>query len=116
MSIARITYGLPRFALFVLIIAALIYGPRPAFAQTTDSSGEQAQGAQSVSGAYPSSDQASKAQQQASTHSAICGESIPGSGYDDGHVPSDFHQTAINGPKLTQTKGNAVSTRKKSSN
>src|SRR6266566_8802453 len=44
MLIPRITYGLPRFALFVVIIAALIYGPRPAFTQTTDSSVEQAQG------------------------------------------------------------------------
>src|SRR6266446_10027035 len=73
MSIARITYGLPRFALFLLIIAALIYSPPLAFAQTTDSSGEQEQGAQSVSGADPSSDQASEAQQQSSQQPEICG-------------------------------------------
>ncbi len=73
MSIARTTNVLPRFPLFVLILAALIYGPRPAFAQTTDSSGEQEQGAQSVSGASSSSDQASEAQRQPSPHSTICG-------------------------------------------
>src|SRR6266404_3133424 len=73
MSIARNTNVFPRLAPFLLICATLIYGPRPAFAQTTESSGEQAQGAQSVSGATPSSDQASEAQQQRSTYSAICG-------------------------------------------
>ena len=73
MSIARITCGLPRFALFVLIFAALIYGPRPVSAQTTDSSGEQAQGAQSVSGTSPLSDQTRENQQHTSTQSVICG-------------------------------------------
>ncbi len=53
MSIPRITYSLPRFALFFLIFAAVIYSPRPAFGQTTDSSGEQAQEAHSVSGTSP---------------------------------------------------------------
>ncbi len=72
MSIARITRVFSRLVHFALICAALIYGPRPAFAQTTDSSGEQAQEAQSVSGASPS-DQTSEAQQQPSTRSAICG-------------------------------------------
>ena len=43
MSIVRITCSMPRFALSVLICGALIYSPRPAFAQATDSSGEQAQ-------------------------------------------------------------------------
>src|SRR5258708_5625940 len=73
MSIARITCGLPRFALFVLIFAALIYGPRPVSAQTTDSSGEQAQGAQSVSGTSPLSEQTRENQQHTSTQSVICG-------------------------------------------
>src|SRR2546429_7568139 len=73
MSIVRITYGLPRFALFVQICAALIYTPRPAFAQATDSSREQAQAAQSVSDTFSSSDQASEAQQQSSQQPEICG-------------------------------------------
>src|SRR5260370_42512908 len=73
MSIARITNIFPRFALFVLICAVPIYSPRPAFAQTTDSSGEQAKRAQSVSDSSPASNQASEAQQQPSTHSATCG-------------------------------------------
>jgi hypothetical protein len=34
----------------------------------------------------------------------------------DGYKASDFHQTAINGPKLTQKKGNTISTREKSAN
>src|ERR1700747_3289419 len=67
MSIARIAKSFPRFAPLVLIFAALIYGPRPGFAQTADSLGEQEQGAQSVSGVSPSSDQASEAQQQPPT-------------------------------------------------
>ena len=73
MSIVRITYGLPRFALFVLVCAALVYSSRPAFAQTTDSSGEQVQSAESVSEAFPSADQASDAQQQSSQQPEICG-------------------------------------------
>lgn len=73
MSIARIIYGLPRFALFILICAALIYSPRPAFAQTTDSSGGKAREAHSVSDTSPSSDQSSGDQQQPSTQSVICG-------------------------------------------
>src|SRR5712664_2240581 len=73
MSIARITNIFPRFALFVLICAVPIYSPRPAFAQTTDSSGEQAKRAQSVSDSSPASNQPSEAQQQPSTHSATCG-------------------------------------------
>lgn len=73
MSIVRITCSMARFALSVLICAALIYSPRPAFAQATDSSGEQAQAAQSVSDAFPSSDQASEARQQTSQQTEICG-------------------------------------------
>src|SRR5712691_988122 len=73
MSIGRITYGSARFALFVLICAALIYSPRPAFAQATDSSREQAQAVQSVSDAFPSPYQASETQQQSSQQTEICG-------------------------------------------
>jgi len=73
MSIARITNIFPRFALFVLICAVPIYSPQPAFAQTTDSSGEQTKRAQSVSDSSPASNQPSEAQQQPSTHSATCG-------------------------------------------
>ena len=72
MSIARITNVFPRLVLFVLVFAALIYGPRPALAQTTDSSSEEEQGTQSVSGTSPSSGQPSETEQP-STHSAICG-------------------------------------------
>src|SRR5467141_2478153 len=73
MSIGRITYGSARFALFVLICAALIYSPKPAFAQATDSSREQAQAVQSVSGTSPLSDQTRENQQHTSTQSVICG-------------------------------------------
>src|SRR5205807_1428750 len=41
MSIVRITYGLPRFALFVQICAALIYTPRPAVALHYDAQAQQ---------------------------------------------------------------------------
>src|SRR6267378_5048318 len=73
MSIGRITYGSARFALFVLICAALIYSPKPAFAQATDSSREQAQAVQSVSDALPSPYQASETQQQSSQQTEIRG-------------------------------------------
>jgi len=73
MSIARTANLFPRFALFVVVFAALIYGTRPTFGQTTDASGEQDQRGQSVSSAQPSSDEVSEAQQQPATHSAICG-------------------------------------------
>ena len=74
MSIARITNVFPRFALFVLIFAVLIYGPRLAFGQTTESSAEQPRDAQSVFGTSQSPGQASEEQgQQPSTQSAICG-------------------------------------------
>jgi membrane-associated phospholipid phosphatase len=72
MSIARITRVFPRLVLFVLVFAVLTYGPRPAFAQTTDSSSGEEQGSLFVSGTSPSSDQSSEAEQP-SPHSAICG-------------------------------------------
>ncbi len=49
MWIVRNRNALQYFVHFLLICAALIYGPQRAVAQTADSSGEQAQGAQSVS-------------------------------------------------------------------
>jgi membrane-associated phospholipid phosphatase len=73
MSIVQNRNALLCFAHSLLICAALIYGPRPAVAQATDSSGEQAHEAQSVSGTSPSSDQDSEKQQQPSTRSVICG-------------------------------------------
>lgn len=57
----------------LLIYAALVCGPRPAFAQTTASSVGQTDEAQPVSGASPSSDQPSEGRQQLSTQSVICG-------------------------------------------
>jgi len=69
----RIRNAFLYFPASLLACIALICSSAPAFAQTTDSSGEQEQGAQSVSGASSSSDQASEAQQQPSKHSAICG-------------------------------------------
>src|SRR5438132_1474948 len=72
-SIARITNIFPRFALFVLICAVPIYGPRSLFGQTADSSDEHVQEAQSVSATSPSSDQAAEDPQQPSTQSIICG-------------------------------------------
>jgi PAP2 superfamily len=73
MPIARVTNIFPRLAHSLLVCTALICGPRPTFAQTTDLPGEQAQEAQPVSGTSPSSDQASDNQQQPSTQFVICG-------------------------------------------
>src|SRR5260370_11996713 len=49
MWMVRNRNALQYFVHSLLICAALIYGPQRAVAQTADSSGEQAQGAQSVS-------------------------------------------------------------------
>jgi membrane-associated phospholipid phosphatase len=74
MSIVRNRNGHLYCLHFLLICVALIYCPRPAFAQTTDSSSQQAQEVQSVSGTSPSSDdQASDDQQHPATQSVICG-------------------------------------------
>src|SRR5215470_1184382 len=73
MSVARIRSGFPYFTRSLAICAVLIYGPRLAFAQTTDSAGEQAQEAQAVSGTSQSFDQASEDPQQPSAQSAVCG-------------------------------------------
>jgi membrane-associated phospholipid phosphatase len=73
MPIAGIRNVFPFLVYSLLVWAALVYGPRPAFAQTAASSLGQADEAQSVSGRSPSSDQSSDGQQQPSTQSLICG-------------------------------------------
>jgi membrane-associated phospholipid phosphatase len=73
MSIVRERNALRYFLHSLLICAALIYGPRPLFGQTADSSDGQAQEAQSVSATSSSSDRASEDPQQPSTQSVICG-------------------------------------------
>src|SRR6266446_7543199 len=69
----RIRNAFPSFATSLLVCIASICGATTAFAQTTESSGEQTQEAQSISGSSPSSDQPSEDRQQPSTQSAICG-------------------------------------------
>jgi len=73
MAIARIGSAFLRFAHCLVICAALVYAPRPAFAQTTDSSAGQTHEAQPFSLTPQSSDQASEDQQHPSTQSVICG-------------------------------------------
>ncbi len=73
MPIARITNVSLRLALFFLVCTVLIYGPGPAFAQTSDSSVGQTHQAQPVSGASRLSDQPSEDQQQPSSQSVVCG-------------------------------------------
>ncbi len=71
MTIPRITGAIRLLACTLLICAAVAYGPRPAFAQTTDSSGEQTQRAEPDSGTPQSSRQAQKTQQQPDTQEAV---------------------------------------------
>src|SRR6266851_959369 len=73
MSIPPITNAFRYLAHFLVISTALVYGLRPAVAQTTDSSDKQAQEAQSVSGTSPSSAQASANKQEPSAPPVICG-------------------------------------------
>src|SRR5439155_23477074 len=74
MSIDRIRNVVPSFAYCLLICAVLICGPSPAFAQTAESSEEQAPEARSASAASQPPDQASEEQQQQpSPQSVICG-------------------------------------------
>jgi hypothetical protein len=73
MSVARIRNAVPCLAQSLLICAALVYGPGPAFAQRPNPSSQQAHEAQSVSGTSPSSDWAPDDPQQPSTSSVICG-------------------------------------------
>jgi hypothetical protein len=75
MPIVRNRNAVLYFATSLLICVALICGSAPASAQTTESSGEQVQEAQPISGSSPSSsDQVSEDPQQPSTRPAICGE------------------------------------------
>ena len=73
MSIVRNRSALQYLVHSLLIFAVLFYGPAPAFAQTTDLSGEQAPAAETVSDMSPSSDQVPGNQQQSPTQSIICG-------------------------------------------
>src|SRR6266478_6922536 len=73
MSIPPITNAFRYLAHLLVISTALVYGLRPAVAQTTDSFDKQAQEAQSVSGTSPSSAQASANKQEPSAPSVICG-------------------------------------------
>src|SRR5882724_7565347 len=74
MSIARIRNVVPSFAYCLLICAFLICGPRGAFAQTAESSDEQARETRSVSGTSQPPDQGSEDQQQPpDPQSVICG-------------------------------------------
>jgi membrane-associated phospholipid phosphatase len=61
------------FASSPLVCVTLICGSAPAVAQTTESSGEITQEAQSLSDTSSSSDRSSEDQQQPSTQSVICG-------------------------------------------
>src|SRR5229473_2483399 len=61
------------FALLLAVCAVLLYCPRSAYAQTIDTSGEQAQEAQPVSGTSPSSDPASQNPGAPSKQTVICG-------------------------------------------
>jgi membrane-associated phospholipid phosphatase len=75
MAIARSASILSRFTYSLLLCTVLIhmYGSRPAFAQMTGLSTEQAQDALPVSGPLSASNQAPEDQQQASTESVVCG-------------------------------------------
>jgi membrane-associated phospholipid phosphatase len=74
MSIARIRNVVGSFSYCLLICVSLICAPRPAFAQTTESSDQQARETRSVSGTSQSPDQDSEDQQQPpSPQSVICG-------------------------------------------
>jgi hypothetical protein len=86
MSSGRERKALRYFLHSLLICAALIYGSRPLFGQTADSSDEQAQEAQSVSATSSSSDQASEDPQQPSTQSVICGVAHLGQCLKEGYL------------------------------
>src|SRR5882762_3203529 len=73
MSIVRNRNGHRYFLHFLLICAAPIYGPRPAFAQTTGPVGEQTQEVQPVSHTSQSSDPASEDPGTPSKQAVICG-------------------------------------------
>jgi len=73
MSIVRNRNGHRYFLHFLLICAALIYGSRPAFAQTTGPGREQTQEEQPVSGISQSSDPASENPGAPSKQAVVCG-------------------------------------------
>jgi PAP2 superfamily len=77
MAIARSTNRLSRLTYSLLLFTVLIYGARPAVAQMTGPSTEQAQDALPVSGPSSASNQAQapKDQPQPSTESVVCGVS-----------------------------------------
>src|SRR6266436_1723314 len=70
MVISRITGAFKFIACSLLICALVVYGPRAAFAQTTDSSGELTQETKPGSGTPRSSEQAQENQQQPYTQDA----------------------------------------------
>ena len=73
MSIVRERNALRYFVHSLLICAVLIYGPRPAFAQTTEPVGEQTQEVQPVSGTSQSSDPASENPGAPYKQAVVCG-------------------------------------------
>ena len=70
MVISRITGAFPFLACSLLVCALVVYGPTPAFAQTTDLSGELTQEAERGSRTPRSSGQAKENQQQPYTQDA----------------------------------------------
>ncbi len=70
MAISRITGAFPFLACSLLVCALVVYGPRAAFAQTTDSSGELTQETEPGSGTPRSSEQTQENQQQPYTQDA----------------------------------------------
>src|SRR5258708_26744294 len=71
MSMAPATRALRCFAHLLLIFPALIYGARPAFAQTTGSFGELTQQAEPSSRIFRSSEEAQENQQQPHAQAAV---------------------------------------------
>ena len=70
MGIPRITGAFPFLACSLLICAAEVYGPEPAFAQTIDSFGELTQDSEPVSGTPRSLDQVRENQQPSAPEAA----------------------------------------------
>src|SRR5467141_2162356 len=73
MSIYRITGAFRFLSWSLLVCAILVYGPRPAFAQPTNSSGELTQETEPGFGMPRSSEQAQENQQQPYTKDAVTG-------------------------------------------
>ncbi len=83
--ISRITGAIRLLACSLLLCAAVGYGPKPAFAQTTDSSSEQTERAEPGSGTPQSSEQAQQTQQQPDAQEAVTGTECSVRGF--------FHET-----------------------